>query len=110
MRAPTRSRPISTPPNRAARYDRGRDVPLLLPMWPADLADTSVEGRERFIALLRRALRAERARGLAGHWTYDLARHAQLRAALDAELALATAAAPAPSRPRAAAERKKARW
>jgi hypothetical protein len=28
--------------------------------------------------MLRRALRAERRRGIAGHWTYDLARHVEL--------------------------------
>ena len=34
----------------------------------------------RLLAVLRRALRAERNRGLTGHWTYDLSRHAQLLA------------------------------
>ena len=84
------------------RYRRSRDLPLLLPMWPADLDDISQSGRTRIVAMLRRALRAERARGLAGHWTYDLARHAQLRAALDEELAQA-AGRPALSRKRARA-------
>jgi hypothetical protein len=40
--------------------------------------DESSEGRRRILAKLRRALRAERRRGIAGHWTYDLARHAEL--------------------------------
>ena len=95
--------------DRATRYVRARDLPLLLPVWPADLADTSAAGRERIVRLLRRALRAERARGLAGHWTYDLARHAQLRAAFDAERADAIAANPARARQRAASNDKKAR-
>lgn len=59
----------------------------LLPLWPGELADTSLEGRRKRIALIRRALRAERRRGLAGHWTYDLARHAGLLACYHAEVA-----------------------
>jgi hypothetical protein len=38
------------------------------------------------IARLRRALRAERQRGVAGHWTYNLSRHADLLRAYRAEL------------------------
>ncbi len=68
-------------------YVRAHDLPRLLPMWPKDLADLSVAGRERVIATLRRALKAERQRGLAGHWAYDLARHAQLLAAYRTECA-----------------------
>jgi hypothetical protein len=41
----------------------------------------------RLLAKLRRALRAERQRGLGGHWAYDLARHAQLLRAYRAETA-----------------------
>jgi len=59
----------------------------LLPLWPQELADTSIAGRRRRIALLRRALRAERRRGLAGHWTYDLSRHAGLLACYRVEVA-----------------------
>jgi hypothetical protein len=50
----------------------------VLPLWPRDLADDSPRGRRRILARLRRALRAERRRGLSGHWTYDLPRHAEL--------------------------------
>lgn len=108
--------PPLTRPRRAIGYDRARDLPRLLPVWPRDLEDASPAGRVRLIALLRRALRAERARGLAAHWTYDLARHAQLRAALDAELALAaeTSADPLRACPRpklnGASPYKKARY
>lgn len=59
----------------------------LLPMWPHELADASIEGRRRRIALIQRSLRAERRRGLAGDWTYDLARHAGLLACYHAEIA-----------------------
>lgn len=36
---------------------------------------------------MRRALRLERQRGRAGHWAYDLARHAQLLRAYRSEVA-----------------------
>lgn len=63
------------------RYCRLTDLPRLANIWPAELNDTSFGGRQRLIAKLKRALRQERQRGLAGHWTYDLARHSQLLAA-----------------------------
>jgi hypothetical protein len=47
----------------------------LLPLWPHELTDQSLAGRRARTEALRRALRAERQRGLAGHWAYDLARH-----------------------------------
>jgi len=59
---------------------RAHDLLRLLPLWPHEVADQSPAGRQRILTLLRRALRAERRRGLAGHWTYDLSRHAQLLA------------------------------
>jgi hypothetical protein len=40
---------------------------------------------------LRGALRAERRRGIAGHWTYDLARHVELLHLYRQELAMARA-------------------
>jgi hypothetical protein len=72
---------------KAQDYCRLRDLPRLLPAWPAELADKSAEGRRKIIAKLRRALREERRRGLCGHWAYDLARHAGLFRAYQAELA-----------------------
>ena len=66
---------------------RQRDLLRLLPLWPHEIADETPAARRRVIALLRRALRAERQRGLAGHWTYDLSRHAQLLAAYRSEVA-----------------------
>ena len=70
-----------------AGYVRARDLPRLLPLWPHELTATTNADRARLLARLRRALRAERQRGLAGHWTYDLARHAQLLRAYRAEVA-----------------------
>ena len=65
---------------------RRRRLASLVPLWPLDLDDTSRQGRMKLIAQLERALRAERRRGLAGHWTYDLARHMQLLEAYRAEM------------------------
>jgi hypothetical protein len=58
--------------------ERVRELSALLPLWPKDLLDTTLAGRRRVAAAMERALRAERRRGRAGHWAYDLARHAAL--------------------------------
>jgi hypothetical protein len=65
---------------------RRKRLASLVPLWPRDLDDTSRRGRMKLIAQLERALRAERRRGLAGHWTYDLARHMQLLEAYRVEV------------------------
>ena len=67
-------------------YERKRDLPKLLPLREWELAAVSA-AEHALLARLRRALRAERQRGLSGHWTYDLARHAQLLRAYRAEVA-----------------------
>ncbi len=54
------------------------ELAAILPLWPHELADESPRGHRLVLAKLRRALRAERRRGIAGHWTYDLARHVEL--------------------------------
>ena len=59
-------------------YDRRTELAHILPLWPHELEDQTPQGRVRVLAKLRSALRAERRRGVAGHWTYDLARHAEL--------------------------------
>jgi hypothetical protein len=66
-------------------YVRARDLPKLLPLWPSDVGAVSLSDHARLLAKLRRALRRERQRGLGGHWSYDLARHAQLLRAYRAE-------------------------
>jgi hypothetical protein len=68
-------------------YDRRTELPRLLPLWPHELDDESPQGRSRVLAKLLRALRAERQRGIAGHWTYDLARHVELLRVYRHELA-----------------------
>ena len=70
---------------RPQRYDRAWDLPRLLAVWPQELADMTLAGRERMLARLKQALRAERQRGVAGHWTYDVSRHAQLITAFKSE-------------------------
>jgi len=70
-----------------AGYERTRDLPRLLPLWPCEVEIRTNGEHARLLARLRRALRAERRRGLSGHWTYDLARHAQLLRAYRAECA-----------------------
>lgn len=47
--------------------------------------------RERVLAKLEAHARAERRRGLAGHWTYDLARHNELVRIIGQERALLAA-------------------
>lgn len=77
---------------RKSTYDRSRDLPGLLPLWPAEILDVSLGAQQRIVARLRCALREERRRGLAGHWTYNLARHAALFRAYKNELARLDAA------------------
>lgn len=69
----------------AASYQRARDLPSLLPLWPHEFETASAAEHARLLARMRRALRMERQRGIAGHWTYDLARHARLLSAYRAE-------------------------
>ena len=66
-------------------YIRARDLPRLVPLWPEEVCDETVEGRKRLVLRLGSALRCERQRGLAGSWTYHLARHRQLLVAYRAE-------------------------
>ncbi len=70
----------------ARAYNRQRDLPGLLPVWPDELFDDSTVGRRRLVMKLHRALRAERNRGRAGHWSYDLIRHTNLLHAYSHEL------------------------
>lgn len=70
----------------AAAYVRERDLPRLLALWPHEIEDQSDEGRRRLLGKLRRALRAERRRAQAAHWSYDLNRHLGLLSAYKGEL------------------------
>jgi hypothetical protein len=69
----------------AAIYDRERALPRLIAIDPRELREGGPEIGRRIVARLIRALRAERRRGIAGHWAYDLNRHLALTQALAAE-------------------------
>jgi hypothetical protein len=66
-------------------YDRRRHLPRVLPVGPDEIGDVSEDNGRRIVKRLAAALRAERARGRAGHWTYDLNRHLALIQAYRAE-------------------------
>jgi hypothetical protein len=67
-------------------YDRKRDLPRLIAMWPHELEAITRADHLRLIGKLRRALQRERQSGLGGHWTYDLSRHRALLSAYRAEV------------------------
>lgn len=69
----------------AEAYVRERHLPRLIAIEPADLPAADIETQARLVARLANALRAERVRGRAGHWTYDLNRHFALKQAHTAE-------------------------
>jgi hypothetical protein len=81
--------------NTAAAEEGRRAIARLVPLWPHEIEDTGRVGRRRLLARLVRALRAERRRGLAGHWAYDLGRHAAMLRLYRQELA---ALGPEPAR------------
>jgi hypothetical protein len=68
-------------------YDRARDLPRLMPLWPEELANTTPEGNRTLVARLEAAVRRERERGIADGWAYSPARHRQMIIALNAERA-----------------------
>jgi hypothetical protein len=68
-------------------YQRQKDLPRLLALWPHEIKDETATGTRKIIARLRCALRAERQRGRAGHWSYDLDRHLGLVKAYKSEVA-----------------------
>lgn len=74
--------------NSRARYVD--DPQRVLPLWPRERDDRSLEGREKLIAALECALRRERRYGRAGHPAYDLERHASLSRMLKDERAALT--------------------
>ena len=61
-----------------SRASAEAELARLLPLWPQQINDRSIEGRKRLIAAIERALREERRRGREGNRAYDLARHAAL--------------------------------
>lgn len=78
--------PLADRTSRAPRMTRTQ-ISRLVPMSDAERGDLSPPGRRAVIGRLVRALRAERRRGISGHWTYDLNRHLALKQALASERA-----------------------
>jgi hypothetical protein len=76
---------LSLCPSGNPTYSRSERLAGLIGLWPHELEDYSHPGTSRIVALLRKALRAERNRGKSGHWAYDLNRHQALSTALKAE-------------------------
>jgi len=71
----------------AQASDRGLRLSRLVPMWPAEIDAPGAAAAQRVVDTLERALRGERRRGRAGHWTYDINRHLALARALREERA-----------------------
>ena len=68
-----------------AAYDRMRDLPRMLRLWPQEIGRLSESDQAWLVERLAQVLRAERQRGLTRHWSYDLSRHAGLLRAYRAE-------------------------
>lgn len=69
----------------ADNYNRQRDLPKLIAVWPRELEDMSLGGTEAIIAHIKKVLNAVRVSAIADHWSYDLGRHVGLMCALRAE-------------------------
>jgi hypothetical protein len=66
-------------------FERRLYLPRVLAIGPGELDDPGEEAARRIVRRLAAALRSERTRGRAGHWTYDLNRHVALIQAYKAE-------------------------
>ncbi|WP_156150731.1 hypothetical protein [Hyphomicrobium sp. 99] len=75
IRAPGNARRVNA---RNSESSCARDALRLLPLWPRDLGNRTLEGRKKLVAVIERELRKERQRGIAGNAAYDVARHAKL--------------------------------
>lgn len=88
-----RVRAWRAPPARSDRQldaqasERGLRLSRLVPLWPAQIDMPGEAAARRVIHALERALREERRRGRAGHWSYDINRHLALARALRDERA-----------------------
>lgn len=65
---------------------RDRDLKRLLPLCAYDVKDKTRESLLQLTAALRKALRQERQRGIAGDWTYSIQRHKALLARYRCEI------------------------
>ena len=83
-----------SPAPRQPAYDRDRDLPRLLRLWPSETARLTAGDQPWLVGKLRQMLRAERQRALTSHWTYDLTRHLALLRAYRGEVAILSAGSP----------------
>jgi hypothetical protein len=74
-----------------AAYRRETHLPRLLPIACSELTNKSDNSTQKLCLRLATALRQERVRGRAGHWSYDVNRHLALLEAYRAERAQLTA-------------------
>lgn len=74
-------------PDHDTQEARTRRLSRLIPLWPGEIEAEDAAAAERVVKALERALRGERRRGRAGHWSYDINRHLALARALREERA-----------------------
>ena len=77
--------PAPTLAAHSTTYDRFRDLPRLLRLWPEDVRRLREADQCWLVDRLAQMLRGERQRGINRHWSYDLTRHAALLRAWRAE-------------------------
>jgi len=80
-----RASDAAEPPREEAHDARTRSLLKLIPLWPGEIVAADAASAHKVVATLERALRAERRRGRAGHWSYDMNRHVALARALREE-------------------------
>ena len=85
--------------DQGAAYERQRDLPRLLRLWPEEVRRLEAGDQDWLVTKLANMLRTERQLGLARHWSYELTRHAALLRAWRAEKAVQAARARQAARP-----------
>ncbi len=74
-----------TIPFNALTYDRQKDLPRLIAIWPSQIKDDTQTGTHKIIDKIQRALQVERRKAKSSHWSYNLTKHIGLLTALKAE-------------------------
>ena len=82
---PATQKSHGTPLAQGEGYDRQRDLPRLLRLWPQQVSNLTEVDQRWLVEQLGQMLRAERQMGIGRHWSYDLTRHACLLRAWRAE-------------------------
>ena len=66
-------------------YDRQKDLPRLIPLWPDQVKDDTLGGIKKIIKKIDIALQSERRKAKTNHWSYNLTKHIGLLIAFKAE-------------------------